>query len=939
MQAPATASLYSAREPPPDPSVDNSSQYEGLVKPTSSMSSIVPVTAASGSELQISPPETSHQSPPTVSAPERSSSLSVSSAGTATAPSASETHSKISAGPTSAASGTTTGATTTTSTASNANRPFYTRNRRERPCDGCRRRKTRCLRPEGATICTMCVSHDEVCTFVLEPPTRRRHAVPTSNGNIALQGSGTPLQPHEAVNGLPGPQLAPAPPPLPISHPLPQNGYHPDIPPPMLDHSLAASNAVNDVRTLEDHGGILMPASKRTRINPSVGSDNEINDDQRSDSLDPDANVHSLGMNDTAYSELVGPNLLDHEYGFVHRLSTAPGERLPISKTNYLRPVSNEAVFLMTHDSEIEQDHKLVDEIEKIVFPYGPQLVALYFRIVHPSYPIIHKSYFVTQYNISPKQISPPLLAAVYSLALNWWTYDHELSHSEAPPDSFKLDTIAFTAIQRHLHRARVSTVQAGLLLLQRKPESATGGFKLGKTHISAFTAQLVGVAQALGLHLDCRGWQIPSWEIFLRRRVAWALYVQDRWVALCHGRPCYIDEKNWLVPMLDLDDFCIELSSVAGVDHGAELLIEISRLTSILSEILHTFFFAEYTKYRHEIRDPSVVFELAKPLQLKLRQWHTGLSDCLYLKPASVINNRLCTTGYLHLAYYTVEITLHRAILRVLEGCTDNVVVVQFRTAANDRANAAVNFVRSLSAEYLEAFWIHSSRDCLVEIGQFIALLEVTATSSDEAKMYLNYKEGFQWHLRVHSRAAWMFEYALLRLERIVWTTFAAVPGTADLQLMSPQQQQQQQPPQPQQPQLHQQAPQQTLYRTNPSPTSQQQQLPQHDISYVALQQHPQMPPQRHIGPMNHQHQHLPPMHVKQEPTIDIPVQPIAAVSDFWTSPASSVDDASALNGHGHAISNADTVQHHHEDHTTLRYGDVGGMLYDGGFTPIENV
>ncbi|KAK9370533.1 fungal-specific transcription factor domain-containing protein [Lipomyces kononenkoae] len=944
MQAPVTAPLYSAREPPAGPSADSSKQYEGLVRSTSSMSSSVgPVNTTSGSELQISPPpESSHQSPPTASGPERSNSLSISAAVSATAASAiaSDTSSKSGAGPTSVAPSAIT--TTAAAAASNANRPFYTRNRRERPCDGCRRRKTRCLRPEGATICTMCVSHDEVCTFVLEPPTRRRHAAPGVNGNIAPQPSGTVLPHHAGVNGLPGPQLAPAPPPPQLSHSLPQNGYHPDIPQPILDHtatSKTGSNVSNDMRTLEDHGGIMMPASKRTRINTSIGSDNEINDDQRSESLDPDSNTHSLGMNDTAYSELVGPNLLDHEYQFVHRLSTAAGERLPISKTNYLRPVSNEAVFLMTHDSEIEADHNLVDEIEKIVFPYGPQLVALYFRIVHPSYPILHKSYFVSQYNISPKQISPPLLAAVYSLALNWWTYDHELSHSEAPPDSFKLDTIAFTAIQRHLHRARVSTVQAGLLLLQRKPESVSGGFKLGKTQVSAFTAQLVGVAQALGLHLDCRGWQIPSWEIFLRRRVAWALYVQDRWVALCHGRPCYIDEKNWLVPMLELDDFCIELSSVAGVDHGAELLIEISRLTSILSEILLTFFFSEYTKYKHEIRDPSVVFELAKPLQLKLRQWHTGLSDCLYLKPASVINNRLCTTGYLHLAYYTVEITLHRAILRALEGCTDNVVVVQFRTAANDRANAAVNFVRSLSAEYLEAFWIHSSRDCLVEIGQFISLLEVTATSSEEAKMYQNYKEGFQWHLRVHSRAAWMFEYALLRLEKIVWTTFAAVPRTGDLQLMPPHQQQQQQQhqqqPQSQQPQLHQQAPQQSIYHANPSPTSQQQQFPQHDISYVSLQQHQQIPPQRHIGPMNHQHQNTSPMQLKQEPTIDM--QPISSVNDFWTSPASSADDASTLNGHSHAISSGDAIQHH-EDHTTLGYGDVGGMLYDGGFTPIEN-
>lgn len=107
--------------------------------------------------------------------------------------------------------------------------------------------------------------------------------------------------------------------------------------------------------------------------------------------MDPISNASSLGMNENDYSELVGPNLLDHEYQFVHRLSAAAGERLQISKSNYLRPVSSDAIFLMTVDQELAEDHKLVEEIESIVEPYGPKLVALYFRIVHPSYPIIHK--------------------------------------------------------------------------------------------------------------------------------------------------------------------------------------------------------------------------------------------------------------------------------------------------------------------------------------------------------------------------------------------------------------------------------------------------------------------------------------------------------------------------------------------------------------------
>ena len=35
-------------------------------------------------------------------------------------------------------------------------------------------------------------------------------------------------------------------------------------------------------------------------------------------------------------------------------------------------------------------------------------------------------------------------------------------------------------------------------------------------------TVQLVNLAHGLGLHLDCSNWQLPDWEIGLRRRIGW---------------------------------------------------------------------------------------------------------------------------------------------------------------------------------------------------------------------------------------------------------------------------------------------------------------------------------------------------------------------------------------------------------------------------------
>ena len=49
-----------------------------------------------------------------------------------------------------------------------------TRSRKDRPCDACRRRKSRCVINEGQTSCVLCQFHTQDCTFVQSPQPRKR---------------------------------------------------------------------------------------------------------------------------------------------------------------------------------------------------------------------------------------------------------------------------------------------------------------------------------------------------------------------------------------------------------------------------------------------------------------------------------------------------------------------------------------------------------------------------------------------------------------------------------------------------------------------------------------------------------------------------------------------------------------------------------------------
>lgn len=53
-----------------------------------------------------------------------------------------------------------------------------TRTRKDRPCDACRRRKSKCVIHEGQVACVLCKFHKQDCTFVQSPQPRKRKLVP-----------------------------------------------------------------------------------------------------------------------------------------------------------------------------------------------------------------------------------------------------------------------------------------------------------------------------------------------------------------------------------------------------------------------------------------------------------------------------------------------------------------------------------------------------------------------------------------------------------------------------------------------------------------------------------------------------------------------------------------------------------------------------------------
>ena len=468
----------------------------------------------------------------------------------------------------------------------------------------------------------------------------------------------------------------------------------------------------------------------------------------------------TLGLQEDRFSQYIGPTT-DFEPSLINLSSFDPQDESLLARGT-LRKVSDDETFLMLPDYNTpgyEHVSRDLDAIEAIVAPHGRRLIDLYFGIVHPSFPIIQKHVFLEKYERSYREFSPPILAAVYILAINWWEHDEELARIPRPPVT-ELERLVRTTLADATYRPKLSTVQAGLLLSQR-PEGDQW----------APTAQLVAIAHELGLHLDCTGWKIPPWEKGLRKRLAWALYMQDKWGALVHGRPSHIFASNWGVPRLTAGDFPDagwdedDAEGSQDMERGRLVFTRAVQLSEILAEILETFYTLNAMQAVTDAgpQGPQMVLSLAKPIQLKLKDWYGNLpntiridSSSMSFPSASASSSRFTSVGYLHLAYFATEITLHRRIIRSLAATassTDPYVQNICRSAAKARLISAMDFVNRLGPNHLRSFWYFASKTNFALIGTFGSLLWATSPGREEAEWYRRRLSEYRWTLSVSSK------------------------------------------------------------------------------------------------------------------------------------------------------------------------------------------
>ena len=560
-----------------------------------------------------------------------------------------------------------------------------TGSKRTRPCDTCRRRKTRCHTDERETTCVLCKFHGQQCTYDQTPRHRKRAAslvaraddqtIPTTHGR-RLTIPGTGVEEYDA---------------------LPEGST-------LLKRTLGLQNS--------HHSQYL-------------GINNPLN-------------VYNVGGNSI-------PETLVRSAG-------------PI-QVRFVHPIH---AFRILPDAETvghSLESSILDSIERAVEGHGPDLVSLYFRVVHPAFPILHKEVFLEKYARSYREFAPPLLAAVYLLASGYWDYSDSLA-SKAKPEMQTLRKLAVDSLQHAMQRAKLSTIQACLLISQHHSNKFDDAF--GETDLN-MTSQLVQLVHRLGLYLDASDWDIPDWEISLRRRLSWACFMQDKWLAFVQGHPSFISSESWDVSSLTANDFPeTEEDETAGsseVEKGRLVYMNMAELAEILSDVLTVILSPRAQRSIHrEGNGLMSLLDRIKPLQIRLKDWFSALPEGLKMDTAASM--KLTSVGYLRLAYLSIEAGIHRQItLSSIRGAQHDARLVAIcRSAARERFSNTVDFLKRLYASHLASFWYMSSARCAALVYYFGRLLNDSAQSTEEKNELEELLKAYRWALKVNSEAGASF-------------------------------------------------------------------------------------------------------------------------------------------------------------------------------------
>ncbi|THV07451.1 hypothetical protein K435DRAFT_741751 [Dendrothele bispora CBS 962.96] len=353
-------------------------------------------------------------------------------------------------------------------------------------------------------------------------------------------------------------------------------------------------------------------------------------------------------------------------------------------------------------------------------------LVDLYFTYIHPVFPVIHRSRFLSEYasrkqqggrtpsstSSTPKpessqKVTNLLLLTMFALTARF-SDDAPLTLNgkmwEAGCEYMESARHILTQI---FDRSRPSTVQSLLLLGYR--EFGIGSMEQGWIYIG------MGIRMAidLGLNRNAEGWKHHGHDLFsrdelqTRRQIWWVCCLADRYGSVYMGRPIIIRDEDFDTPFPDIDEEDEEIwqpmpSDALNVTYPPVpgKVLTCFRATAALSVVL-----GNIVSKIYPVRASGSRKALMTSLESQLDQWYLSLPECLRYDVASKRSVPMPHVLFLHIRYWGTVLLLNRAFIPNWRGIDFSSRKSTTELKAFDLAQGAASHVSAIVTAWRERF------------------------------------------------------------------------------------------------------------------------------------------------------------------------------------------------------------------------------------------
>ncbi|KAH6662254.1 fungal-specific transcription factor domain-containing protein, partial [Halenospora varia] len=410
--------------------------------------------------------------------------------------------------------------------------------------------------------------------------------------------------------------------------------------------------------------------------------------------------------------------------------------------------------FTVTPDSHLEAQPSWYPrtDTEAVVRPHGEELLRTYFEVVHTSYPLLDPGRFREQ-----PRTGDVLRAIMYNLAAPF---------CPTSPSNFKpLEDFVNQALPTTTQSPLLETLEATILHLHHTSSLPTTNSTALHTSLYSTLGSLIGLAHSLGLNLSPTTWALTPSDRSRRIRIWWALYTHDAFLSLLLGRPSYLNSENHSVPLPTLEDF--SHLGLQGEEIGfgpARMLISMSHLAVIISDLLSTFYTLSATSRLKTLPIPTLLSQMST-FQDRLNTFYTS-----HLRPlcAAFSSSLLDPSGSVILAFYTAEIVLYRAILRILP--IEEEMYADVRERARSVVVNVVGFTEKLHVSRLRSFWWNPITPLLFSLhGTFLYHQLLTSVSPHDISWWSTTISHYRALLKLQAQSGFLgASLACERMERL---------------------------------------------------------------------------------------------------------------------------------------------------------------------------